>query len=64
LEDFYKIGEEIVCFTEIEELREKALYFLEHEDEREAIARRGFEKALTLPTISDRMGALIKHVSA
>jgi len=64
LEDFYKIGEEIVCFTEIEELREKALYFLEHEDEREAIARRGFERALTLPTINDRIGALIEHVSA
>jgi spore maturation protein CgeB len=64
LEEFYKIGEEIVCFTEIEELREKALYFLEHEDEREAIARRGFERALTLPTINDRVRALIEHIGA
>jgi spore maturation protein CgeB len=64
LKEFYEIGEEIVCFAEIEELREKALYFLEHEDERETIARRGFERALTLPTIDDRMRTVIEHVSA
>jgi spore maturation protein CgeB len=64
LEEFYKVGEEIVCFSEVEELREKSLYFLQHEGQREAIARRGYERALTLPTIADRMRALVAHVGA
>lgn len=62
LEEYYTVGEEIVCFTTIEELREKAFYFLRHENEREAIARRGYAKALTLPTITDRMRSLREHM--
>jgi len=43
-------------------LREKALYFLEHEDEREAIARRGLKGADT-PDHQRSNRALIEHVS-
>ncbi|CAJ1967747.1 unnamed protein product [Cylindrotheca closterium] len=36
-------GESVVFFTSLEDLQEKALYYLEHEDERIAIARKGWE---------------------
>lgn len=62
LEEHYRIGEEIVCYRDIEELRDKARYFLAHGEEREAIARRGYRKALTLPTIADRVRALIAEL--
>jgi hypothetical protein len=64
LEEHYRIGEEIACYRSAEELRDKARYYLAHDAERDAIARRGYDKALTLPTIRDRMEAVIEHVSA
>ncbi len=55
LEEFYDIGTEIECFREAGELADKLKYYLAHDTERERVARRGYEKALTLPTIADRM---------
>ena len=45
LECFYEINKEIACFDDIDELAEKIKYYLQHEDEREAIAKAGWEKA-------------------
>jgi spore maturation protein CgeB len=64
LEEHYRIGEEIACFGTVEELRDKATYYLAHAAEREAIARKGYEKALTLPTVTERMRAVIRQVEA
>ncbi len=64
LEELYAIGKEIVCYTGVEDLKDRARHYLARDAEREAIARRGYEKALTLPTIADRMRAVIKQVSA
>jgi spore maturation protein CgeB len=64
LEEHYRIGEEIACFGSAEELREKASWYLAHDAEREAIARKGYERALTLPTITDRMREVIRQVDA
>jgi len=64
LEEHYRAGEELVTYASAQELRDKARYYLAHDAEREAIARRGYEKALTLPTIRDRMAAVIEHVGA
>ena len=62
LEEHYAIGEEIVCYRSVEELKDRARYFLAHDEQRAAIARRGYERALTLPTIADRVRAVIDHV--
>ena len=62
LEEHYKTGEEIACYRNVEELKDKVRYFLAHDEERAAIARRGYEKALTLPTIADRVRKIIRHV--
>lgn len=64
LEEHYRIGEEIACYREVEDLREKARYYLAHDPERSAIAARGYARALTLPTIRDRMQAVIRRVEA
>lgn len=58
LEEFYRIGSEIECFREAGELADKLAYYLSHDAAREQIARRGYEKALTLPTVADRMQAV------
>jgi spore maturation protein CgeB len=64
LEEHYRIGEEIACFGSVEELKDKARYYLAHDAGREAISRRGYEKDLTLPTITERMRAVIRQVDA
>jgi spore maturation protein CgeB len=62
LEEHFRIGKEIVCYTDVEDLRERARYYLAHDAEREAIARKGYERALTLPSVTDRMREVIRYV--
>ena len=64
LEEHYRLGEEIVCYRDVAELRDKAAHFLAHDEEREEIAKRGYRKALTLPTIADRMRAVVAELEA
>ena len=45
-EELYEEGTEIACFETVEELIDKARYYLAHEDDRLAIARRGHERAV------------------
>ncbi|MGC9350197.1 MAG: CgeB family protein, partial [Anaerolineae bacterium] len=45
LEEFFNIGEEIVCYHSKEDLAEKAKYYLAHDAERERIRRSGMERA-------------------
>jgi len=40
-------GESVVFFESLEDLQQKALYYLKHEDERIAIARKGWEISMT-----------------
>jgi hypothetical protein len=64
LQEHFRLGEEIVTYRDVDELRDKARYYLAHDAERTAIARRGYERALTLPTIRDRMAQVIRVVEA
>jgi len=64
LEEHYRIGSEIVCYRAVEDAKEKTRYYLQHEEERAAIARRGYERALTLPTIRDRMAEVVRCAEA
>ncbi len=41
---YFKENEDLVCFDGIEDLKEKAAYYLEHEKERKAIAENGYRK--------------------
>jgi len=46
LEHWFEIGREIVCFETAAEAAEKIRYHLQHSDEREEIAARGYSRAL------------------
>jgi len=63
LDEYYRVGEEIVCFNSKEELADKLVYFLKNEGKRESIALKGYERALRLPTIGDRMKSIIEAVT-
>jgi spore maturation protein CgeB len=46
LEEFYEIGEEVVCYTNMQDLGDKIEYYLRHDRERETIRRAGYERCL------------------
>ncbi len=59
---WFEIGEEVVRFTGIDDLKEKIKYYLEHPEERERIARRGQERAYRDHTYQKRFGRLLEIV--
>jgi spore maturation protein CgeB len=46
LRDYYKLGEEIVVYKDLDDMVAKVKYYLTHDEEREAIARRGYERTV------------------
>ncbi len=61
LMEFFAEGKEIAFFSSPEELREKALYYLEHDREREAVARAGLERVRAgKHTIRDRVESMME----
>lgn len=60
LANFYKIEEEIVCYKDITELREKLEYYLENSKQREEIAKKAQEKIRKNHTYTHRMAELIE----
>lgn len=46
LEEFYKIGEEIVCYADRQDMADKIKYYLAHDDERERIRSAGHQRCL------------------
>jgi spore maturation protein CgeB len=45
IEEFFKVGEEIVCYQNAEDLADKIKYYLRHDNERESIRRAGYERS-------------------
>ncbi len=56
----FEVGKEIVTYRKPEECAEKVVYYLEHSDEREAIARAGLERALSDHTLEKRFERLFR----
>jgi len=52
IENFFEPNKEIVCFTTGEEMISKAIYYLNHEEERQKIAQAGWKKAINHYTSS------------
>lgn len=55
LNDLYKVGEEIICYSDENDLKEKIKYYLSHPEERKAIARRAQERAYRDHTYEKRI---------
>lgn len=62
LGDLYEIGKDVEVFTSKEELAEKAAYYLTHEEERQKIARNGYEKTRALHTYETRISQMIRII--
>lgn len=60
IEKFFKPGVEIETYTTIEELIDKIHFYLRHDNVRDKIARKGYERAQTLPTWRDRAREMVK----
>lgn len=57
---FFVRGEEIVTYTDVKEIPEIVRYYLDHVDEREAIAQAAREKVLAHHTMKKRMEVVIQ----
>ncbi|GAH73655.1 unnamed protein product, partial [marine sediment metagenome] len=62
LNDYYEVGKEIVCFEDVDDLREKIYYYLSNEDERAAIALAGYQRTLREHTYAHRFANIFKRL--
>lgn len=62
LEAFFSEGKDIVTYSSVDELVEKALYYLSHEDERQVIAAQGLETCLKFYNMDIRAQAVLDSV--
>ncbi|MBF2067330.1 MAG: glycosyltransferase [Calothrix sp. C42_A2020_038] len=62
LEDYYILGQEIICFDDTNDLINKIKYYLEYEQERHAIAQAGYERTLKEHTYTERFNSIFKHI--
>ncbi|MFH1258743.1 MAG: glycosyltransferase [Elusimicrobiota bacterium] len=53
--DLYKIGEEIICYQDENDLKEKIQYYLTHSEERKLIVQRGQQRAYRDHTYEKRL---------
>jgi spore maturation protein CgeB len=60
--NFFTPGVEIETFKSPKELRDKVEYYLSHPEEREKIAKKGYERSLKLPTYIDRAKEIINDM--
>ena len=62
LPELYEPGVDVECFCTQEELLDKVGFYLEHEDERRAIARNGYERTKAEHSYDKRIAEMIKIV--
>ncbi len=62
VEDMFVIGEDLECYSSIEELIDKCDYYLTHEEERAVVARRGYERVKASHTHIHRMNEMLKKL--
>lgn len=62
--EYFEIDKDLVCYESIEDLKEKAAYYLAHDDIRMEIAHNGYEKVKTQHTWAHRISAMMQTVLA
>lgn len=60
---FFTEGEDLVCFDGIKDMREKAGYYLEHEEERKRIAENGYRKVKEYHDYVNRLQTMLEILS-
>jgi hypothetical protein len=61
IEDLFQDGKHLVLYRSLDEMVEKARYYLDHDDEREAIARAGYEEVRAKHTINHRVKTILDN---
>lgn len=62
MDELFRVGEEIVTFSSIDELKEKCAYYLKHDAERNKIAARACVRANLEHTLQHRMQEMLIHI--
>ena len=62
ISEYYVPGKEIVEFNDTNDLIEKAKYYLEHEDERKAIAKAGYDRTIKDHTYQKRFADIFSKM--
>ncbi|MDD1679162.1 MAG: glycosyltransferase, partial [Methanomicrobiales archaeon] len=62
IERYYTIGKEIACFGNRHEMLDRIRYYLSHPDEREEVARAGYERTLRDHTYVRRLTELFHQM--
>jgi len=62
LQNYFEIGKEILCYHSEDELYNLVSYYLKHEDELEAIRRRGYARFLGEHTYQKRWNSVLKSI--
>ena len=62
LYDLFRVGEEIITFNSVADLKEKISWYLAHDEERKIIAQKGRERVLAEHTLERRMTELLIHI--
>ncbi|MDE7332500.1 MAG: glycosyltransferase [Lachnospiraceae bacterium] len=62
--EYFEIGKDLVCYESIEDLKEKAAYYLTHDDIRMEIARNGYEKVKAQHTWAHRISSMMQTILA
>jgi len=61
IEELYEDGKHLVLYDSLDDMIEKAKYYLAHDDEREKIAQAGYEHAIKNHTIQHRVNVILKE---
>ena len=62
ISDLFEDGKELVMYTGLEDLVQKVEYYLKHEEERDAIAKAGYEKVKEYFNIDKRIQELLNRI--
>jgi spore maturation protein CgeB len=63
LTGLFKIGEEIMVFNDLEDLKQKVAYYLDNPAEREITAERAKQRVLKEHTYEHRMGEMLEYLA-
>lgn len=63
IEELFQDGKHLVLYDSMEEMVKKARYYIEHDDEREAIAQAGYEEVMKKHTIDHRVSVMLDKIN-
>lgn len=63
ISEYFVDGKELVMYTSMEDLVEKVVYYLEHDEERKQIARNGYEKLKRNHNLGNKIEEILEYIN-